>query len=183
MEIIFTEFRSTEKDQLIDFLLSGYWQHHSTPRISKEKLETQYESGYFTGEGCRTFLIKDKNEDVIIGVMRLFDLGSGIEDDETPLFDIKIKEESRGKGIGKQALSWLTDFVFANYPNKHRFEATTRIDNTAMRRVFEHCGFVKEAHYRQAWPDAYGNRYDCTGYAILRSDWLNKTRTPVKWEG
>ena len=119
---------------------------------------------------------------MLVGVIRLFDLGSGPDDDETPLFDIKIKEEFRGKGIGKQALGWLTDFVFSNYLNKTRFEATTRIDNIAMRRVFENCGFVKEAHYRQAWPDAEGNRYDCTGYAILRSDWLNKTKTPVNFE-
>lgn len=119
---------------------------------------------------------------MLVGVIRLFDLGSGPDDDETPLFDIKIKEEFRGKGIGKQALGWLTDFVFSNYLNKTRFEATTRIDNIAMRRVFENCGFVKEAQYRQAWPDAEGNRYDCTGYAILRSDWLNKTKTPVNFE-
>jgi RimJ/RimL family protein N-acetyltransferase len=181
MDIIITEFENSEKIPLIDFLLSGYWPFHSTPQIPKEKLELQYTKGYFNGEGNRTFLIKDKSDNTIIGVIRLFDLGSDPEDDETPLFDIKIKEEFRGKGIGKQALNWLTDFVFTNYPNKLRFEATTRIDNIAMRKVFEKCGFVKEAHYRQAWPDKDGNRYDCTGYAILRSDWMNKTKTKVDW--
>lgn len=182
MEIKITEFSSSEKDQLINFLSSGYWQFHSTPQISKEKLEKQFDSGYFNGEGTRTFWICNELDNCEIGVIRLFDLGSGFDDDETPLFDIKIKEEFRGKGIGKQALNWLTDFVFTNYPNKLRFEATTRIDNIVMRKVFERCGFVKEAHYRQAWPDKDGNRYDCTGYAILRSDWQNKTKTPVKWE-
>jgi len=182
MEIKFTELEVSEKDRLINFLSSGYWQFHSIPKISIDKLEKQFNAGYFNGEGNRTFLIKDKNEDIIIGVMRLFDLGSGVEDDETPLFDIKIKEEFRGKGIGKQALRWLTDLVFTNYPNKLRFEATTRVDNIAMRKVFEYCGFVKEAHYRKAWPDAEGNRYDCTGYAILRSDRLNRTKTPVNFE-
>ena len=181
MEIKFTELEVSEKDRLINFLSSGYWPYHSIPKIPIDKLEKQFNTGYFNGEGNRTFIIEDRLED-IVGVMRLFDLGSGKDDDETPLFDIKIKEESRGKGIGKQALSWLTDFVFTNYPNKLRFEATTRVDNIAMRKVFEHCGFVKEAHYRQAWPDIEGNRYDCTGYSILRSDWLNKTKKPVKFE-
>lgn len=182
MEISISEFRSSEKDLLIDFLSSGYWPYHSTPQISKEKLVKQFESGYFIGESTKTFWIKDTDDKTEIGVIRLFDLGIGPDDDETPLFDIKIKEEYRGKGIGKQALIWLTDFVFTNYPNKLRFEATTRIDNIAMRKVFEKCGFVKEAHYRQAWPDKDGNRFDCTGYAILRNDWQNKTKTKVDWE-
>lgn len=181
MEITISELDASEKERLIEFLASGFWPFHSTPKISAEKLEEQFNKGYFNGVGHRTFLIRN-NDSMLIGVIRLFDLGSGPDDDETPLFDIKIKEEFRCKGIGKQALGWLTDFVFSNYLNKLRFEATTRIDNTAMRRVFENCGFVKEAHYRQAWPDAEGNRYDCTGYAILRSDWLNKTKTPVNFE-
>lgn len=181
MKILFEEFTDGKKSQLLEFLSSGYWPFHSTPKISKEKLEKQVDEGYFSGDGHKTFLVLTEDSS-IAGVIRLFDLGSGSDDDETPLFDIKIKEEFRGKGIGKKALNWLTDFVFTNYPNKLRFEATTRIDNIAMRKVFEECGFVKEAHYRQAWPDAQGNRYDCAGYAILRSDWLNKSKTPVKWE-
>ncbi|HMQ78437.1 MAG TPA: GNAT family protein [Ignavibacteria bacterium] len=175
------EYLVKHKVSLFSFLSSGYWPFHSVPKIPIEKLEKQYAEGYFNSESNKTFLILNEVGS-IIGVIRLFDLGSGKDDDETPLFDIKIKEEYRGKGIGKQALSWLTDLVFTNYPNKLRFEATTRVDNIAMRKVFEYCGFVKEAHYRQAWPDAEGNRYDCTGYAILRSDWLNKTKTPVKFE-
>jgi RimJ/RimL family protein N-acetyltransferase len=186
MKILFEELTDGKKSQLLEFLSSGYWPFHSTPKLSKDKLEKQFDEGYFIGEGHKTFLIliEDRSiaDKLIAGVIRLFDLGSGPDDDETPLFDIKIKEEYRGKGIGRQALSWLSDFVFTNYPNKLRFEATTRIDNIAMRKVFEECGFVKEAHYRQAWPDAEGNRYDCTGYAILRKDWLTKTKTPVKFE-
>ncbi len=186
MKILIEELKSDNRVQLVDFLASDFWPFHSTPKLSIEKLEKQYDEGYFTGEGHKTFLILIEEISIanklIAGVIRLFDLGSGPEDDETPLFDIKIKEEYRGKGIGKQALSWLSDYVFTNYPNKLRFEATTRVDNIPMRKVFEMCGFVKEAHYRQAWPDADGNRYDCTGYAILRKDWLTKTKTPVKFE-
>ena len=186
MKILFEELTADHKTELVEFLASGYWPFHSTPKLSKDKLEKQFDEGYFNGEGHKTFLILIVHRSIanklIAGVIRLFDLGSGPNDDETPLFDIKIKEEYRGKGIGKQALNWLSDFVFTNYPNKLRFEATTRVDNISMRKVFEMCGFVKEAHYRQAWPDADGYRYDCTGYAILRNDWLTKTKTPVKFE-
>lgn len=182
MKVKYSEIETNQKDEIIEFLSSGFWPYHSTPQISKDKLEKQFNSGYFIGVGNRTFRIKNAEDNSEIGVIRLFDLGSGLDDDETPLFDIKIKDEFRGKGIGEIALKWLTDFVFTNYPNKLRFEATTKVDNIAMRKVFENCGFVKEAHYRLAWPDKDGNRYDCTGYAILRIDWMNNTKTRVDWE-
>jgi RimJ/RimL family protein N-acetyltransferase len=180
MNISFAELKPEDSNELIDFLSAEEWPFHSTPLISKEKLTEQLKSGYFTGSGKRTFLIRDNEK--LIGVIRLFDLGDDKLDDEPPLFDIKITNEYHSKGVGEKALRWLTDLVFTEYPNKNRFEATTRVDNIAMRIVFEKCGFVKEAHYRQAWPDAAGKLYDCTGYSILRHDWKNKTKTPVKFE-
>jgi len=79
-------------------------------------------------------------------------------------------------------VKWLIAYVFNNYPNKTRFEATTRIDNLGMRRVLEKCGFVKEAHYRQSWPGEDRKKFDCAGYAILKRDWMENNKTPVEWE-
>lgn len=45
-----------------------------------------------------------------------------------------------------------------------------------MREVFLRCGYVKEAHYRQAWPGDVP--HDAVGYAVLRSDWSTGTVTP-----
>jgi RimJ/RimL family protein N-acetyltransferase len=56
------------------------------------------------------------------------------------------------------------------------------VDNTAMRALFRANRFVKEAHYRQAWPDKDGVLHDAIGYAILRHDWLSGTVTPVNWD-
>ncbi len=50
-----------------------------------------------------------------------------------------------------------------------------------MRRVLKRCGYVKEAHYRDAWPGVGGERYDSVGYAILRKDWAAGTTTSVRW--
>jgi hypothetical protein len=50
-----------------------------------------------------------------------------------------------------------------------------------MRRALLASGFVKEAHYRRAWPSDCG-RHDSIGYAILRTDWESGTTTSVKWE-
>ena len=174
------EFQTVDINVLFSILTSDTWPFHSTPVLEKEKIIEQLEKGYFNGPGKRTFLIE--YADKTVGVTRLFDLGESIEDDETPLFDIKIKREFRGKGIGESAVRKLVALVFNEYPNKNRFDATTRADNIAMRRVFEKCGFVKEAHYRQAWPDEEGNKFDCAGYSILRQDWKNKTKTPVDWD-
>ncbi len=34
----------------------------------------------------------------------------------------------------------------------NRSEGQTREDNTAMRKTFLRCGWLKEAHYREDWP-------------------------------
>ena len=179
-EVSLVEFQPGDIEELCSILTSCIWPYHSKPVLEREKIINQFEDGYFIGTGKRTFLVKNENQ--YAGVIRLFDLGENKDDDETPLFDIKIKSEFRGRGIGEAALKRLIDLVFTEYPNKQRFEATTRADNIAMRKVFVRCGFVKEAHYRLAWPDSEGKKYDCTGYAILRQDWKNKIKTPVDWE-
>ncbi|WP_258024275.1 hypothetical protein [Streptomyces bambusae] len=51
-----------------------------------------------------------------------------------------------------------------------------------MRRTFRRCGYVKEAHYRDAWPGADGTVHDAVGYAVLRRDWLSGTVTTPKWD-
>jgi RimJ/RimL family protein N-acetyltransferase len=52
-----------------------------------------------------------------------------------------------------------------------------------MRTVLRRCGYVKEAHYRQGWPDQDGVIHDGIGYALLRQDWERGTTTPVDWDG
>jgi RimJ/RimL family protein N-acetyltransferase len=165
---------------LAHLLSTEEWPFHSGSGISAEDVRSRIGNGFYTKEGVQTFLITVDGE--ITGFIRLFDLGDTPDSTETPLFDIRLKATERGRGIGRQAVQQLTDFVFRTYPNKNRLEATTRHDNIAMRRVLQACGFAKEAHYRLAWPAKDGTMVDCTGYGILRSDWQNKTLTPVRWQ-
>ena len=37
--------------------------------------------------------VQIEDKDVVIGFIRIFDLGEDIFDDETPLFDIRIKKD------------------------------------------------------------------------------------------
>ena len=80
-------------------------------------------------------------------------------------------------------MRWLAEYVFTTLPEKTRLDGETRRDNVAMRNLFRKCGFVKEAHYRKAWPDQHGNAYDSVGYGLLKEDWERNKVTPVDWDG
>ena len=111
-----------------------------------------------------------------VGLIELYDLA-----DPTALFTLRVKSESRRRGLGTAALRWLTQHLFTRFAHLVRIEGQTREDNVAMRRLFRKCGFVHEATYRRGWLTASGERLSSTGYAILREDWERGTTTPVMW--
>ncbi|MEV6153028.1 GNAT family protein [Nonomuraea sp. NPDC052129] len=76
----------------------------------------------------------------------------------------------------------MTGYLFEEFPKVTRIEGNIRQDNHAMRAVFRKCGYVKEPHYREAWPAPDGSVHDSIGYAILRRDWLSGTVTAPDWE-
>jgi len=174
-------FKIEDKEKLISLLTGSSWDFHSKPNLGLEYVVQQIQSGYYTQKGQQTFLIfQPKNE--VAGYFRIFDLGEDMEDDGIPLFDIRIAADKRGQGIGKQAVHWLTDYVFTNYPKKDRIEATTRHDNVTMQKVLIRCNYVKESHYRQGWILANGEKTDAAGYSILRQDWKTGIVTPINWK-
>lgn len=97
------------------------------------------------------------------------------------MFDLRVKGSARRRGIGRQAVVWLTRYVFVAFPAKNRIEATTHQDNWAMRRLLRRCGYVKEAHYRESWVAPDGAFGDTAGYAILRRDWAGAKTTLPDW--
>lgn len=161
---------------LANFLSQYDWNYHSKPKITPQEVQEKAAKDYYCqNPDLQSFWIEHEGEKV--GFIRLFDLGDSPDSSETPLFDIRMGVPWRGKGIGTAALRLLVDYVFSNFPNKNRIEATTRHDNYAMRKVLERAGFQKEAHYRQAW----GDKQDAVGYAILRQEWTTKTPIVVKF--
>lgn len=175
MNILVNEFK-TEIDALVDLMVSSEWEFHATRKSNPERLIAAYHNGYFTGEGIKTFWIKT-TDDKNIGLIRLYDL-----DDGTPLFDLRLRKEYQGNGVGTKALKWLTDYVFTEIEDIDRIEANTRQDNYAMRKVFLKGGYAKEAHFRKAWVCNNGDVFDAIGYGITKEDWKNDTVTPVVWE-
>jgi RimJ/RimL family protein N-acetyltransferase len=173
--IEFRRFASSEAEALAEFLVGQEWPFHHVSRVDRADVLRRAASGYYDNSSARTFWITW--DDSPVGMARLFDL-----DDGTPLFDLRISQACRGKGMGTQAVRWLTTYLFTELPTVDRIEGTTRRDNIAMRRVFGRCGYVKEAHYRQAWPGADGTLHDTVGYGILREDWKSGTVTPLSFD-
>lgn len=174
MKIDYTEIVPADADILADWLSTDTFPFHSGPPVTREIVLERFERGVYANERTRTFWIMLDGE-TRAGLVQLRDVG-----DPTPMFDLRLRTEQRGRGIGTDALRWLTAFIFTTYPTVERIEGTTRQDNHAMRRVFQRCGYVKEAHYRMAWHGT-DRRYDAMGYAILRADWEQGTVTLPEW--
>ena len=116
-----------------------------------------------------------------VGIVILEDV-EDIEDGGAPLFDLRLAESARGRGLGAPVLRAFTSHVFTRYPELRRMEGQTRQDNIAMRKVFVRSGWVKEAHYREAWPVDGGEPQASVAYGILRRDWETGTTTPVDFD-
>jgi len=162
----FGRVRSDEVESLVAFFAGEEWPFHVDVRVAADVVRRRVAGGEYSD----TFWITDGA--VRVGLVRLMDL-----DDGTPLFDLRVAASHRGRGVGTAAVDWLTRYVFTHFATD-RVEGTTRRDNVAMRRTFEKAGYVKEAHYREAWPSPEGPR-DSVGYAILRRDWESGTTTAV----
>ncbi|WP_243300459.1 GNAT family N-acetyltransferase [Bacillus litorisediminis] len=169
-------FTSEEKSELIDWLTSDKWDYYVNPTPTRDQIASAIDRGDYYNDECRTFWICNRQTNEKVGLIRIYDLL-----DQSAMFDLRVKTASRGAGIGKQAVRWLTAYVFKTYPEIIRIEGQTRQDNIAMRKVFRACGYLKEAHYRACWRTESNEYLDSIGYGILRSDFENGTVTPVRW--
>jgi RimJ/RimL family protein N-acetyltransferase len=167
-----------DREAFADFLLAHPWPYHSGGEVTRAFLLQKIDEGLFSSPDVQTFWIKSDTGEAR-GIIRLFDLDD--VEDGSPLFDLRIHAAYRGQGIGKQAVQWLNNYLFETYPVLARIEGTTRVDNIAMRKVFESCGYAKEGHSRKSWPTEDGINVDTVIYGILREDWQSKTITPVNW--
>ncbi len=54
--------------------------------------------------------------------------------------------------------------------------------STCASMVFQRCGWLKEAHYREGWPVEGAESVASVAYAILRRDWETGQTTTFIWE-
>lgn len=162
--LVFAEISPERDAEAVAHFLARYtWPFHGRSTLTLE-LARQIKLG--PSDQVRAFWIKE--HDSPAGVVRIFDLDDS--DEGSVLFDLRLADECRGRGIGRATVAWLVDMLFTTYPSLHRIEATTRIDNHAMRRVLELNHFVLEGQLRKTWRSDDGSRYDTALYGRLRSD-------------
>ena len=165
-----------DRDALVAFLSTEEFPFHVRRTISTDDAASAVDAGSFRDDDHDTSWLVHA-EFGRIGIVRLEDL-----QDPVPLFDLRIAGRFRGRGLGVPALRAVTDHVFRTRPAVTRFEGQTREDNAAMRRVFVRSGWVKEAHYREAWPVEGAAPVASVAYGILRRDWATGSLTPVPWD-
>ena len=168
MQLRFEPFQVHEVEALARFLAASDWPFHHQVSVDSSWVRGRIEAGHFFGSDARSFWVRGDHEQPL-AFGRVFDLN-----DTTPLFDLRVDAAHRGCGVGTLALRGLTAWLFAEHPEATRLGGYTRVDNLAMQRVFEKCGFLKEAHHRRAWRvegEGHETRLlDCVGYAILREE-------------
>ena len=161
----------TESAELIAFLCGNTWPFHVNTSPDEPTVTKRIDSGDFgNNESARGFWGRVEGDAAAFVALQELE-------DPTPVFDLRVAEAWRRRGVGRSALRFLSTWVFED-ANKHRVEAHTRADNTAMRALLRSEGWVQEAHHRRAWPDADGAWHDATSYGLLRDDVRENRRTP-----
>jgi RimJ/RimL family protein N-acetyltransferase len=79
-----------------------------------------------------------------------------------------FETSDRGRGLGTDAVRLLTRHLFEN-ESAERVQASTWVENRAMRRVFEKLGFTEEGILRAYMPSERG-RDDYVLYAVTKAD-------------
>ncbi|WP_104053272.1 MULTISPECIES: GNAT family N-acetyltransferase [unclassified Arthrobacter] len=165
----------SEAEAIVQFLTSNSFPFHMTAQHTAESAREAVDSGRFwSEESVGYWIVADAKT---VGMVVLDDL-----EEDTPMFDLRLAEDFRGRGLGPQVLKALCSLVFEKFSDPVRFEGQTREDNVAMRKTFVRAGFLKEAHYRLGWPTADGTRVASVAYAILRQDWENNETTLFEWD-
>ncbi len=164
-----------DRSSLIEFFTSNDFPFHvhAEPWTVAKAVEV-IGSGVLRNQENEAFWLRHDTLGVI-GYVRLEDLT-----DDTPMFDLRLGKEFRGRGLGIACLRAVTDHVFTTL-NVDRFEGHTRDDNIAMRSTFVRAGWSKEAHYRRAWPVRGQAPRDSVAYAILREEWESGSSVDVHW--
>lgn len=162
-----------DRDELIAFLTTEEFPFHVRRRPTVAQVTTDIDTGAWASADVETFWLDD-DEQGRVGVVRLHDLG-----DPTAMIDLRLAERRRRRGFGAQTLPLAAEHVFRTHPGVVRLEGHTREDNTAMRRTFATCGWVREGWFRDGWPVEGGEPMASLAYSVIRRDWVSGSTTPI----
>jgi RimJ/RimL family protein N-acetyltransferase len=170
---------AADVEALVDFLAANSFPYHRVARTTREQAREVVVGGRLWSADSVGFWVEA--DGTHIGIAVIDDL-TDVADGGNPVFDLRLAEAQRGRGLGVPVLRALTDLVFTRWPDVSRVEGHTREDNAAMRATFRRAGWVKEAFHRDAWPVDGATPKASVAYAVLRRDWISGTTTPVPWD-
>jgi RimJ/RimL family protein N-acetyltransferase len=81
---------------------------------------------------------------------------------------IELFAADRGRGYGREAVEQMVELLMRTH-GAHRVQASTSVENSAMRRVLERLGWQLEGVMREFMPTPDGALDDYALYAITRS--------------
>jgi len=165
MQLSFGAVTEADVEKLAAWIPSQHWPFHDRAQVNEAWVRERAQAGYFWGPDTRSFWAFE-SADAPLGLIRVFELDDG----GTPLIDLRVADDARGRGVGSATLAWATTQVFETLPNVGRLGGYTRHDNLAMRRVFEKCRYLQEAYHRRAWRVGDVPLADAVGYAVLREE-------------
>lgn len=163
----FRPVRDDEAGELAAWLAGESWPFHARAAWTVDEALESIRDGDFSGTNPAYWV-------ELAGTGRIGLVRYRYLEDVSPDADFRLLAPFRGRGYGTRMVDWAAGNLFTT-TSKHRLAGETRVDNTAMRRVFERCGWTEEAHYRQSWPTQDGGWTDSVGYAILRDDWRSRS--------
>lgn len=178
MAVSFTsiDVQGSDRDEFIRFMTRSRFPFHVVAEPTADQVNGVIDGGRYDGPEHAAYWVDDADAGRI-GVAVLEDLT-----DSTPMFDLRLADRYRGHKRGVEVLRGLTTLAFESAPHANRFEGHTREDNIAMRKTFLRAGFLKEAHYREGWPQPGGAPLASVAYAILRRDWSTGEVTQFDWD-
>lgn len=80
-----------------------------------------------------------------------------------------VVPEHRGRGVASEAVTTLSRWALATYPEVERISLYTLPGNIASQRVAEHAGFRREGLLRR-WAEVGGAMHDWVMYSLIRAD-------------
>ena len=84
---------------------------------------------------------------------------------------IRLRADSRGRGVGRETLRQLADHHFADVPDLQLLVGVTHEHHVPMQRAFNAAGFRLESREPNALTDGLGNRVAVWQYVLERADW------------
>ena len=119
------------------------------------------EDGLWNDDGG-VLLIESRND--VVGLAQITFVREGLA-----RVGMVLLPDSRGRGIGTQALGLLRDYLTDNYPIV-RIEADTDTDNIAAHHILANTGFVKEGTMR-CYRFHHGYYHDSDLYSYITKNW------------